>query len=108
MRALARFGGQRCPRSRRDGSERVRGGFDKVSRLPDSAKRFLWLALFSFVILSAAASNGAHARLAQTNRGAKPTPTPIVVPRRPSQSSATPRTTPTPARVVVVPAETDA
>ncbi|HST54166.1 MAG TPA: VWA domain-containing protein [Pyrinomonadaceae bacterium] len=78
-------------------------------RSPDAAKRFLWPALLSAAILSTLASRGEHVLLAQSSRGpAKPTPTPVVVPRRPPQTSATPRTTPTPARVVVVPSQDDA
>jgi len=83
-----------------------------VSRLPDAAKRFLWLVLLSGVTLCAVALSGAHART-QTKRTTKsaratPTPTPVVVPRRAPQSAATPRPTPTPPRVVVVPSQTDA
>ena len=78
-------------------------------RLPDAAKSFLWLALLSAAILFSLASHAAQARLAQTNGGqTKPTPTPIVVPRRPSQTSNAARPTPTPARVVVVPSQDDA
>ena len=79
-----------------------------VFRLPDAAKRFLWLLLLSGATLCAVALSGAHARTQtkRTTTSAKPTPTPIVVPRRPPQSAATP--TPTPPRVVVVPSPNEA
>ncbi|HZT60403.1 MAG TPA: VWA domain-containing protein [Pyrinomonadaceae bacterium] len=78
-------------------------------RSPDAAKRFLGLALLSAAILFALASRVAQARLAQAGgTSAKPTPTPVVVPRRPPQTSNAARPTPTPARVVVVPSQTDA
>jgi Ca-activated chloride channel family protein len=80
-----------------------------VFRSPDATKKFLWPALLTAAILFALASHGAQARLAQSSQGpSKPTPTPVVVPRRPPQSSAAPRTTPTPSRVVVVPSQDDA
>jgi len=81
-----------------------------VFRLPDAAKRFLWLLLLSGATLCAVALSGAHARTQtkRTTKSAKATPTPVVVPRRPPQSAATPRPTPTPPRVVVVPSQNEA
>lgn len=75
-------------------------------RLPDAARRFLVVSVLGVAALcvltsAAAQTNRRAARTAQ----AKPTPTPIVVPRRP-QSSAKP--TPTPAQVLVVPSQNDA
>lgn len=77
-------------------------------RLPGAARKFLVVSLLGAVALcvltSAAAQN---TRRAARPAQAKPTPTPIVVPRRP-QTNAQPRTTPTPAQVLVVPSQNDA
>jgi VWFA-related protein len=64
--------------------------------------------MLAAVALSVLATAGAQTH--RTTRAAaqsKPSPTPIVVPRRP-QASAQPQTTPTPSRVVVVPSQNDA
>lgn len=76
-------------------------------RLPDAARRFLVVTLLGAVALCVLATASAQTtRRAVRSAQAKPSPTPIVVPRRP-QTSAQPRTTPTPAQVLVVPSQND-
>lgn len=77
-------------------------------RLPDVARSFLVIALLSAVTLFALSHAGAQTRRARRATAAQskatPSPTPIVVPRKPAaQSSNAPRPTPTPPRVFVVP-----
>lgn len=84
-------------------------------RLPDAARRFpakvLCLSLPAAVALSLIATAGAQTTRRTTRAAAQtratPSPTPIVVPRRPQQQTPA-RPTPTPAVVVVVPSQTDA
>ncbi|HVF68352.1 MAG TPA: VWA domain-containing protein [Pyrinomonadaceae bacterium] len=77
-------------------------------RLPDAARRFLVVTLLGAVALCVLASASAQTtRRAARYAQAKPSPTPIVVPRRP-QTNALPRATPTPAQVEVVPSRGDA
>ena len=75
-------------------------------RIPGPARRLLLLSLLSAVALCALASAGAQTR--RTSRpAASPSPTPVVVPRRPPQQT-TPRATPTPAIIHVPPSQDDA
>jgi Ca-activated chloride channel family protein len=84
-----------------------------VFRLPDTTRRILFAFLLTGLLSHALPTSGAQTRRAQTrtNAAAKPTPTPIVVPRRPpaqsQQTGATPRPTPTPA-IIYVPTQNDA
>ena len=87
---------------------------NKVSRLPDAARRFLTAALLSGLLLPLIPATGAQTqtRRARARRSAaakpSPSPTPVSVPRLTSQSASAPRPSPTPPRVVVVPSQTDA
>lgn len=80
-------------------------------RLPDAARRFLVLTTFAAVALCVLATAGAQTTRRTTRSAAQskptPSPTPIVVPRRPAQNATQPRATPTPARVLVVPSQND-
>jgi VWFA-related protein len=82
-----------------------------VLRLPDAARRFLVLTTFAAVALCVMATAGAQTTRRTTRSAAQskptPSPTPIVVPRRPVQNATQPRATPTPARVVVVPSQNE-
>jgi Ca-activated chloride channel family protein len=82
-----------------------------VLRLPDAARRYLVLTTLAAVALCVMATAGAQTtRRTRATAQSKPTPspTPIVVPRRPAQNATTqPRATPTPARVLVVPSQND-
>jgi VWFA-related protein len=82
-----------------------------VLRLPDAARRFLVLTTLAAVALCVMATAGAQTTRRTTRSAAQskptPSPTPIVVPRRPAQNATQPRATPTPARVVVVPSRND-
>jgi Ca-activated chloride channel homolog len=84
----------------------------KVLRLPDAARRFLVLSMLAAAALSVLATAGAQTAERSARSVAqskpKPSPTPIVVPRRPAQTSAQPQTSPTPSRVVVAPSQDDA
>jgi Ca-activated chloride channel homolog len=83
---------------------------NKVSRLPDAARRFLTATLLSGLLLTLLPPTVALTRHARRSAAAKQSPshTPVVVPRLAAQTRATPRPTPTPPRVVVVPSQTDA
>ncbi|MBC7933519.1 MAG: VWA domain-containing protein [Rubrivivax sp.] len=78
-------------------------------RLPDAARSCLVIALLSAVALLALTHAGAQTRRARRAAAAQakatPKPSPIVVPRKPTQQSSAPRATPTPPRVFVVPSQ---
>lgn len=78
-------------------------------RVPDAARSFLLVILLSSFALLALSHAGAQTRRARrsTAQQSKPTPspTPIVVPRKPVQQSIAPRATPTPPRAYVVPSQ---
>jgi Ca-activated chloride channel homolog len=84
----------------------------KVIRLPDAARKFLALTVAAFAALSLIAAARAQTGRTRSTRAAQskpsPSPTPIVVPRRPPQTSAQPRATPTPNQALVVPSQDDA
>ena len=69
-----------------------------MSRLPDAARRFLLGVLPAAVALSALTAAGAQTR--RPRQGARPAPTPVVVPRLPQRQQG-PTPTPTPAIIHV-------
>ncbi len=80
-------------------------------RLPDAARRVLLaLTLVAVAVSAIEAAAGAQTRRPSRRVGAQatPTPTPIVVPRRPPAQQAGPRPTPTPAIIHVPSSQDDA